>query len=60
MVKKLIKDRLILFRKMWLNYCNVYSFLAEFIEKEDTERFVRESNLDVIKSYVENDVDDRS
>lgn len=31
---------------------------AEFIEKEDTERFVRESNLDVIKSYVENDVDD--
>ncbi|XP_076235202.1 brf RNA polymerase III subunit [Calliopsis andreniformis] len=31
---------------------------AEFIEREDTERFVRESNLDVIKSYVENDVDD--
>ncbi|XP_076164118.1 brf RNA polymerase III subunit isoform X2 [Ptiloglossa arizonensis] len=28
------------------------------IEKEDTERFVRESNLDVIKNYVQNDVDD--
>ncbi|XP_043249900.1 transcription factor IIIB 90 kDa subunit isoform X2 [Colletes gigas] len=28
------------------------------IEKEDTERFVRESNLDIINNYVENDVDD--
>ncbi|KAF3419870.1 hypothetical protein E2986_12209 [Frieseomelitta varia] len=28
------------------------------IEKEDTDRFVRESNLDVIKNYVGNDVDD--
>ncbi|XP_053984946.1 transcription factor IIIB 90 kDa subunit isoform X2 [Hylaeus volcanicus] len=28
------------------------------IENEDTERFVRESNLDVIKNYVENDIDD--
>ncbi|CAL7951664.1 unnamed protein product [Xylocopa violacea] len=31
---------------------------AAFIEKEDTERFITESNLDVIKNYVENDVDD--
>lgn len=31
---------------------------AAYLEREDTERFVRESNLDVIKSYVENDVDD--
>ncbi|CAK9817721.1 Transcription factor IIIB 90 kDa subunit [Anthophora quadrimaculata] len=31
---------------------------AACIEREDSERFVRESNLDVIKNYVENDVDD--
>ncbi|OAD59824.1 Transcription factor IIIB 90 kDa subunit [Eufriesea mexicana] len=31
---------------------------AAFIEREDTDRFVRESNLDVIKNYVENDIDD--
>ncbi|XP_076296252.1 brf RNA polymerase III subunit [Lasioglossum baleicum] len=31
---------------------------AESIEREDTERFVQESNLDVIKNYVENNVDD--
>ncbi|XP_033338839.1 brf RNA polymerase III subunit [Megalopta genalis] len=31
---------------------------AECIEREDTERFVQESNLDVIKHYVENNVDD--
>ncbi|PBC29472.1 Transcription factor IIIB [Apis cerana cerana] len=31
---------------------------AAVIEKEDTDRFIRESNLDVIKNYVENDIDD--
>ncbi|XP_076663548.1 brf RNA polymerase III subunit [Andrena cerasifolii] len=31
---------------------------VDSVEREDTERFVTESNLDVIKSYVENDVDD--
>ncbi|XP_012344124.1 LOW QUALITY PROTEIN: transcription factor IIIB 90 kDa subunit [Apis florea] len=31
---------------------------AAIIEKEDTDRFIRESNLDVIKNYVENDIDD--
>ncbi|CAK9798312.1 Transcription factor IIIB 90 kDa subunit [Anthophora plagiata] len=31
---------------------------AACIEREDSERFVRESNLDVIKNYVENDIDD--
>ncbi|KZC05338.1 PREDICTED: transcription factor IIIB 90 kDa subunit [Dufourea novaeangliae] len=31
---------------------------VDSIEKEDTERFVQESNLDIIKHYVEDDVDD--
>ncbi|XP_078050839.1 brf RNA polymerase III subunit [Augochlora pura] len=31
---------------------------VESIEREDTERFVQESNLDAIKSYVENNIDD--
>lgn len=31
---------------------------AIYKEKEDTERFVRESNLNIIKHYVENDEDD--
>ncbi|XP_031827459.1 brf RNA polymerase III subunit isoform X2 [Nomia melanderi] len=31
---------------------------VESIEREDTERFVQESNLNVIKEYVENNVDD--
>ncbi|XP_076655247.1 brf RNA polymerase III subunit [Halictus rubicundus] len=31
---------------------------AESIEREDTERFLQESNLDIIKHCVENNVDD--
>ncbi|CAL1687593.1 unnamed protein product [Lasius platythorax] len=31
---------------------------ASFIENEDTDRFIQESNLDIIQQYVENNVDD--
>lgn len=39
-------------------YIIKHYFSVAYIEKEDTDRFVRESNLDIIKSYVGDNVDD--
>lgn len=34
------------------------SFTASSLESEDADRFIRESNLNIIQQYVENNIDD--
>lgn len=35
-----------------------FLFAVFFLESEDADRFIRKSNLDIIKHFVENSIDD--